>query len=156
MWTSHEIWRNQLRSNRLMATRGHCLCKRTSWEFGGHPSSSCYCHCDDCRRNCGAPVVAFLGVSSDHFSWTGSPPRSFVSSPGVRRFFCDTCGSPMGFEADHYPGSIYLYAASLENPQNFQPSFHLNIDHRLPWLTLDDQLAKHSGTLFKSKHEGCV
>ena len=139
-----------------MATRGHCLCKRTSCEFGGHSSSSCYCHCDDCRRNCGAPVVAFLGVSSDHFSWTGSPPRSFVSSPGVRRFFCDTCGSPMGFEADHYPGSIYLYAASLENSQNFQPSFHLNIDHRLPWLTLDDQLAKHSGTLFKSKHEGCV
>ena len=57
----------------------------------------------------------------------------------------------MGFEADHYPGSIYLYAASLENPQDFQPSFHLNVDSRLPWLMLDDELAKHSGALLKAE-----
>jgi len=136
-----------------MTTHGHCLCKSTRWEFDGRPSSSCYCHCDTCRRNCGAPVVAFLGVLSDNFSWTGSSPRTYASSPRVRRFFCDTCGSPMGFEADHYPGSIYLYAASLENPQDFQPSFHLNVDSRLSWLMLDDELAKHSGTLLKAEQD---
>lgn len=134
-----------------MMTSGHCLCKATRWEFAGVPSTTCYCHCDDCRRNCGAPVVAFLGVVTRDFRWAGSTPLSFQSSPGVRRYFCGTCGSPMGFEADHYPGSIYLYAASLSEPQNFKPSFHVNSDSKLPWLPLQDELPKHDGTLLVAK-----
>lgn len=60
----------------------------------------------------------------------------------------------MGFEADHYPGQIYLYAASLEFPQEFQPSFHVNFDSKLPWLLLEDELSKHNGTLLSSEHNG--
>lgn len=39
-------------------TRGYCQCKATAWEFTGAAAWQCYCHCDDCRRNCAAPVVA--------------------------------------------------------------------------------------------------
>lgn len=130
-----------------MTTRGHCLCKRTRWEFEGAPTWGCYCHCDDCRRNCGAPVVAWLGVPLRSFRWTGQPPKTIESSPGVRRHFCPDCGSPMGFEADHYAGGMHLYAASMADPSAFEPTFHVNHQSRLPWVQIADDLPKYDGTL---------
>ncbi len=130
-----------------MTTRGHCLCKKTGWEFEGDINWSCYCHCDDCRRNCAAPVVAWLGVPVENFKWLGLQPNSYQSSAGVHRYFCVNCGSPMGFEADHYAGGMHLYAASLDNPEDFKPGFHVNYHSKLPWLEMEDQLTKHDDTL---------
>ena len=133
-----------------MTTKGHCLCKKTSWEFQGEVNWACYCHCDDCRRNCAAPVVAWLGVPVDNFTWTGAEPKTFVSSPGVTRFFCRACGSPLGFVADHYPGGMHLYAASLVDPSDFKPTFHVNYQSKLPWLEMHDDLTKYEGTLLNA------
>jgi len=123
--------------------KGHCLCKKVKWSYTGMSTWARYCHCDDCRRNCAAPVVAFIGVRLTDFQWTGSPPACYNSSPGVNRFFCETCGSPMAFRAEHYPGEIHLYAASLENPEDFKPDFHVHSSEQLSWLSLHDELPKH-------------
>ncbi|MEP0945135.1 MAG: GFA family protein [Rhizobiaceae bacterium] len=130
-----------------MTTQGHCLCGKTSWEYRGEVAWSCYCHCDDCRRNCAAPVVAWLGVPLRNFRWTGAKPKTLESSPGVFRHFCDECGSPMGFEADHYAGGMHLYAASMKDPSAFEPGFHVNFQSKLPWLEMSDELPKYDGTL---------
>ena len=130
-----------------MATRGFCLCRRTSWAYHGDQTWACYCHCDDCRRNCAAPVVAWFGVPLEAFEWTGDTPRTYESSKGVFRHFCGTCGSPMGFEAAHYPGGMHLYAASLEHPEAFTPTFHVNTQSKLPWLELTDDLEGFESTL---------
>ena len=133
-----------------MTTVGHCLCGKTGWEFEGDKSWGCYCHCDDCRRNCAAPVVAWVGVQLENFKWTGTAPQAFESSPGVQRYFCGTCGSPLGLEASHYPGTMHVYAASLADRVAFTPGFHLNNESRLPWLKMEDNLPKHEGTLFQT------
>lgn len=133
-----------------MATKGFCLCKETRWEFEGEVTWACYCHCDDCRRNCASPVVAWLGVPLENFSWTGTEPKTVESSKGVFRHFCGTCGSPIAFEADHYPGGMHLYAASLENPADFEPTFHVNYKSKLPWLQMNDDLPKYDTTLLHS------
>ncbi|RED18507.1 GFA family protein [Pontivivens insulae] len=128
-------------------TTGRCLCGKTTWRFEGEPTWQCYCHCDDCRRNCAAPVVGWLGVPLRSFQWTGTTPRIFNSSPGVRRHFCGECGSPIGFEADHYAGGMHLYAGSRDAPETFAPQFHVNWPERLPSLTLFDDLPKYQRTL---------
>ena len=133
-----------------MTTHGHCFCKQTSWEFEGPVTWACYCHCDDCRRNCAAPIVAWLGIPLKNFTWKGSPPKTLESSKGVRRHFCDKCGTPMGFEADHYPGGMHLYAATLINPDDFKPTFHVNFESKLPWLQINDDLPKYEGTLLQA------
>ena len=130
-----------------MTTTGRCLCGATRWKFSGAPKWSCYCHCDDCRRNCAAPIVAWLGLATSNFEWTGASPRTVKSSPGVRRHFCGACGSPMAFEADHYPGGMHLYAASMDDPTTFRPEFHVNVESKLPWLRIDDDLPKYRGTM---------
>ncbi len=129
-----------------MTKRGHCLCGSISWEYDGAETWACYCHCADCRRNCSAPVTAFIGVDLENFRWTGTAPKTYVSSPGVQRHFCDTCGTPMAFQAERYAGEIHLYAASLEYPESFEPKFHVHYAARLPWLHLADDLQKHKGS----------
>lgn len=139
-----------------MTTHGHCLCGKTRWQYEGDVTWACYCHCDDCRRNCAAPVVAWLGVPMKNFKWTGQTPKTIESSSGVFRHFCEDCGSPLGFEADHYPGGMHLYAASMEDPEKFKPTFHVNYQSKLPWLEMNDDLPKHQGTLLNNpdEHDG--
>ena len=53
----------------------------------------------------------------------------------------------MGFEAEHYPGGIHLYAASMEDPTKFVPEFHVCFSSKLLWLDMTDELPKHPTTL---------
>ena len=59
----------------------------------------------------------------------------------------------MGFEADHYPGGMHLYAASLENLEDFSPTFHVNYGSKLSWLQISDDLPKFDGTLLDSPED---
>jgi len=59
----------------------------------------------------------------------------------------------MGFDADHYPGGMHLYAASLEDPENFEPTLHVNYGSKLPWLQMNDDLPKYDGTLLTSPED---
>jgi hypothetical protein len=124
-------------------SKGHCLCGAVSWKYTGAETWACYCHCDDCRRNCAAPVVAFIGVPLDGFKWTGATPKVYASSKGVQRHFCDTCGTPMAFQAEHYAEEIHLFAASLEQPEEFAPAFHVHYSEKLSWLHINDSLPKY-------------
>ena len=128
-----------------MVTTGRCLCGSVHWEFEGEITWACYCHCDDRRRNCAAPVVAWLGVPLREFKWLGETPGTYNSSKGISRHFCKTCGSPIAFEAEHYKGGMHLYAASLDKPELFLPTFHVNHGSKLPWLQLEDDLKKYNG-----------
>lgn len=59
----------------------------------------------------------------------------------------------MGFEADHYAGGMHLYAASMEHPDDFVPTFHVNFQSKLPWLKLKDDLTKYDGTLLHAPED---
>jgi hypothetical protein len=126
----------------MTETTGHCLCGAVTFSFTGEKTWACLCHCNDCRRNCAAPFTAFLGTPLEGFGWTGQMPKRFQSSAGVTRHFCDTCGTPMAFQAEHYAGEIHLYAATLSDPATFAPMFHVHYGSRLPWLHTADNLAK--------------
>ncbi|MEM7258372.1 MAG: GFA family protein, partial [Pseudomonadota bacterium] len=86
-------------------------------------------------------------VPASNFRWRGQTPATINSSKGVDRHFCASCGSPLGFVAEHYAGGMHLYAASLENPQDFEPTFHVNYQSKLPWFNMNDDLPKYEGTL---------
>jgi hypothetical protein len=127
-------------------TGGHCLCGAVTFEFGGSPRWSAYCHCESCRRNCSAPVTAFFGVDRGDFRWTGAAPAAYESSPGVRRLFCGRCGTPMAYDADRDARNIHLYAASLDDPHAYRPTAHVFSAERLPWFAVADDLPRHEGS----------
>ncbi len=126
----------------MTETAGHCLCGAVTYKYEGAENWRGHCHCESCRRCTSSPFTTFFGVPKSAFAFTGEAPKTFVSSPGVRRLFCGTCGSPIAYDSDSYTGEIHLYAASLENPIDFTPTFHTHSDEMLPWIHLDDGLLR--------------
>ena len=128
-------------------TRGRCLCGQVTFEYEGPENWSGHCHCESCRRNTSSPFTSFLGVAKTAYRYTGKMPAAYESSPGVRRLFCATCGSPVAYESDRWPEETHFYAASLEKPEAYRPEFHVFWSEKVPWIDLADDLPKydHSG-----------
>ena len=128
-----------------MTHKGRCFCGAVTYAFTQTPGWTGYCHCDSCRRACSAPVAVFIEVRTETFTWTGSKPAIYESSPGARRSFCATCGSQMAFEADWYPGDIHLYPVTLDDPTLAKPTEHVHHEERLPWFDVNDDLKRTDG-----------
>ncbi|MEZ5777368.1 MAG: GNAT family N-acetyltransferase [Paracoccaceae bacterium] len=119
---------------------GHCLCGAVSYRFEGAPNWQVHCHCESCRRATASPFTSFFAVDHARFAWTGTEPRSYQSSPGVNRFFCATCGTPMAYQSPSRMNEIDLYAATLSDPSLYSPTAHVHANERLPWVKLADRL----------------
>ena len=130
---------------------GRCLCGAVTFRFEGTPRWQGHCHCESCRKGCSAPMTSFIGVADGAGTWTGKTPRMYESSPGVRRYFCPTCGSQMAYEADKFPGEIHFYAASLDDPAAYAPTFHVFAEEAVPWLEVEDNLPRYKGTVGSEK-----
>lgn len=126
---------------------GRCLCGDVQFMAAGKPIYVFHCHCEECRRNMGAAVATFACFRMrDTFRWTRKVPRVFRSSPGVRRSFCDRCGTPMAYEADRYPDEIHLSIGAFDDPGALPPEFHVHSKHRVSWFDTADALPRHNGS----------
>ena len=123
---------------------GHCLCGAVTYEFDAEAVIwQGHCHCESCRRACGAPIVSWFGVQKDVWRWTGTPPRQFNSSDWAERFFCADCGSQMAYRSTKLPDEIHGLAATLDDPAEFTPGAHFFHAQALPWLHCEDQLPRY-------------
>lgn len=121
---------------------GGCLCGDVRYACDSAPLWQAHCHCESCRRACSAPFTSFFGMADGAWRWTGRQPALHRSSPGVERFFCPTCGSPMAYRSSRWPGEMHFYAASLDDPASFAATEHVHWDEHLPWLHLNDGLPR--------------
>jgi hypothetical protein len=119
---------------------GRCFCRAITFEVAGPPRMVVHCHCESCRRSTSALVATFLIVNRTEFRYTHGQPKVFASSPGVKRSFCDRCGSPLAYETEQRPQHIDLYVASLDDPSAVIPQLHVHVQEQLPWFEiLDDK-----------------
>ncbi len=131
--------------------KGHCLCGAVCFEFEHDAGQAFHCHCESCRRAASSPVTTWITVPTDKARFTKGEPKYFTSSPGVRRGFCGTCGSPLSYEGPVHPGFIDLYAASLEPDVVVEPEFHVYSDEQLPWFEVHDGLPRYGGSTSAGK-----
>lgn len=112
-------------------------------ESSHDPFSTSYCHCRDCRRQSGAPVMAFVGFKETDLTWHGAPQT--WRAGGVERSFCSHCGSQIGYRDDKLPGEVYLSIGFMDEPENYPPRLHAFEKRRLPFLHIVDDLPRHDG-----------
>jgi hypothetical protein len=67
-----------------MVLTGGCRCGAVRYAAEGAPAHSSLCHCADCRRSAGAPMVAWALFPQERLAITGQPVR-YESSPGTLR-----------------------------------------------------------------------
>ena len=130
----------------MPSTHGHCLCGAVRYVYDpdgvlwrGH------CHCESCRRQTSSPFTTWFSVRNSAWRWTGAAPEIYRSSPGVRRYFCPTCGTPMAYASSRDADRTDFFAASLDDPSDFVPTAHVHIAEKMPWVHLGDDLPRHPG-----------
>ncbi|MFM2423257.1 MAG: aldehyde-activating protein, partial [Pseudomonadota bacterium] len=115
-------------------------CKRIKYAFDGDPLWVAHCHCETCRRATSSAFATYVGVKLDQFRYYEGEPAWYESSPGVHRYFCGNCGSPMAYIGDKFAGTVHLYAGSLAEPDKVKPMGNLNAKDRLPWTEVHNEL----------------
>ncbi|MBF9029082.1 GFA family protein [Rhodobacterales bacterium HKCCE3408] len=111
------------------------------------PLSVVYCHCQDCRRWSGAPVSCFAAFEEGEVTVSPSPRPPVSANPGVARWFCRACGSPVAAQFSYLPGQIYVPIGILDQAGELYPDFHGFEAERLPWLHIADSAERMDGTV---------
>jgi hypothetical protein len=138
-------------------TKGHCLCKNIEYEFDGAPKWVMHCHCQSCRRAVSSAVATYVGVDIGQFRYLKGEPSIYESSPGVKRYFCPTCGSPMAYAGSRWPREVHLFHGTLANPAQWPPTGHAHVEEQVTWFDVHDELPRFEKTASKGaqpKHTG--
>lgn len=85
-------------------------------------------------------------MARDQVTWEGSMKNAVTSGGKVVRKFCATCGTHMTIQCERWPTETHLYAASLDDPSQFQPQAHFHFAEKLDWVELDDDLPRYAGS----------
>ena len=88
-----------------MPITGGCHCGAVRYALQGEAMYHTLCHCVDCRRSAGAPMVGWAAFQSSALSITEGTPSTYASSDHGRRQFCGSCGTGLFYlNAQNLPG----------------------------------------------------
>jgi hypothetical protein len=122
-----------------MPASGQCLCGAIRYSLSAAPFSVADCHCSICRRESGAPSLAYAGYRRADVDVTGAV-KYYRSSSFARRGFCETCGSPVTYEADQHPELVWITVGTHNAAATMAPREHLYVDDKLPWVKIPTEL----------------
>ena len=81
-----------------MTITGGCHCGAIRYQAEGEALTHALCHCTDCRRHAGAPMVGWTMYPRAALTVTKGTPRIYASSEHGRRHFCPDCGTGLFYE----------------------------------------------------------
>jgi hypothetical protein len=122
---------------------GGCACGAVRYECTAAPVFSWLCHCRDCQRASGSAFCPVLYVPKTALTISGESTYYDVQAESgnqVSRGFCPRCGSPLFIQAELVPQLQGLWAASLDEPRQFQPSVQVWSGSAQPWDCLHPTL----------------
>lgn len=121
------------------------MCGAVRYEASGKALCVGHCHCHSCRRHTGAPVATYVVFEADKVRFTQRDRSIYNSSPGVKRGFCDQCGTPLTWEGDYREHVIYFHISTLDDPDAYVPELHWHHEERIAWFDVADALPRYRG-----------
>ncbi len=120
---------------------GGCHCGAIRYEIMGEVLNHALCHCRDCRRSAGAPMVGWAMMTLDQLA-IGGDAAVFASSEHARRHFCIQCGTGLFYTNDEMlPGLVDVQTGTLDEPENLPAQIQVQTAERLPWMETAHELA---------------
>lgn len=131
----------------MTARPGGCLCGAVRYEVEGEIAPIQLCHCGQCRKAQGGPFGANAPVATGAFRLLrgGDALREFRASPGKRRVFCGTCGSPLFSQRDAAPEVMRLRVGSLDDTEGLAIGLHIQTASKAAWWSIDDERPRYPG-----------
>jgi hypothetical protein len=113
---------------------GQCHCGAVRYEMPADTIHKALCHCSDCRRHAGAPVVAWGLVERNQLRVDGKT-KEYASSERGRRHFCPECGTSLFYTNEAvFPGKIDVQIATLDDPAAITPDIQVQAAERIGWM----------------------
>ncbi len=118
-----------------MIHAGGCHCGNVRYEVSGEPQHVALCHCIDCRRSAGAPMVAWAAFAEDEVTLTQGETKTFNSSGNSLRSFCGDCGTGLFYcNAEFLPGIVDIQSATFDDPAALPAGAHIQLAERIEWM----------------------
>ena len=118
-----------------MSIAGGCHCGAVRYAVEGEPMTHALCHCSDCRRHAGAPMVAWTMYPDAAVRVTKGAVRVYVSSEHGRREFCADCGTGLFYRnEENLPGIIDIQSATYDTPDAVPAQAHIQVAERISWM----------------------
>lgn len=120
---------------------GRCHCNSIQFEMPDQAAASSVCYCDDCRKQSGAPMLAWAMVPEAKVSITGKP-NVYSSSEGGQRSFCGSCGTGLFFTNALLAqmGMMQVRIAALDDPDAIPPQMQVQTAERVKWMASAHEL----------------
>ncbi|WP_296218951.1 GFA family protein [uncultured Sphingomonas sp.] len=116
-----------------MSATGRCHCGAVTWAAEGEPQHHAICHCEDCRRWSGAPMVGWIAWQEDQLTVEGAMTRYHSSRHGTREF-CSACGTGLFYRnPETLPGIVDIQSGTLDDPEGLPPGAQVMVKERLGW-----------------------
>ena len=114
---------------------GGCHCGAIRYEVEGEPIVHALCHCTDCRRHAGAPMVGWTMYPTSAVKVTKGSPRIYKSSEHGRRHFCPDCGTGLLYTNDAIlPNITDIQSGTYDDPESVPPKAHIQVAERIKWM----------------------
>ena len=118
-------------------------CGAIRYRVEGTPRTHALCHCSDCRRHAGAPMVSWAMFARDAVKIEKGAVKIYHSSEHGRRHFCPDCGTGLFYSNEQVlPGIIDVQSATLDDPNAFAPQAQIQIADRIGWMARAHELPR--------------
>ncbi|MBY9066064.1 GFA family protein [Hyphomonas sp. WL0036] len=130
--------------------QGGCQCGAVRYTLANAPERISVCHCRDCQKSAGAPLVAWAMVPTPDFTVTKGKAQAFNSSGDSFRYFCSQCGTGLYYINETYlPGIVDVQLMTLDTPEKFEPGAQVQTVEQAPWVVHLSEIPafkRHPGT----------
>jgi hypothetical protein len=127
-----------------MKQSGGCHCGGIRYEVEGEPLTHALCHCSDCRRHSGAPMVGWTMYPQEALQILKGAPKTYESSQHGRREFCPDCGTGLFYSnASFLPGLIDIQSATYDEQDAVPAQIHIQVAERITWMENAHALPKY-------------
>lgn len=114
---------------------GQCHCGAVKYQVSGDALNHALCHCKDCRRHAGAPMVGWTMYPASALEVTGGTPKVYASSTQGRRHFCGDCGTGLFYiNETMLPGIVDIQSATYDDPDAVPAQAHIQTADRIGWM----------------------
>lgn len=114
---------------------GGCHCGAIRYQAEGEALTHALCHCVDCRRHAGAPLVGWTMYPETAVKVAKGAPKVYKSSEHGRRHFCADCGTGLFYVNAHVlPGIVDIQSATYDDPGAVPAQAHIQVADRIPWM----------------------
>ena len=115
--------------------QGGCHCGAVRYRVEGEPVYHAICHCTDCRRATGAPLVSWALFPNAQFQVTQGEARAYASSEHARRHYCGDCGTSLFYTNEAvFPDMTDIQSATLDTPDAIPLGIHVQTAERIGWM----------------------